>query len=91
MTLSRFSPETLDALALRVLDLAGMLREMAKTAREKDVRNFELNANKAHEWLSLLERWGLDAQHELAVEVAREMGARRAEAARPRSRKKAKR
>jgi len=91
MTLSRFSPETLDDLALRVLDLAGVLRAMAKTARDKDVQELQLNANKAREWLSQLEDWGRVAESELALEALRAEGKRRAEEARPRPRKKAKR
>jgi hypothetical protein len=91
MTLSRFSPETLDELALRVLDLAGVLRTMAKTARDKDVQDFQLNANKAREWLGQLEDWGRVAESELALEALRAAGKRRAEESRPRPRKKAKR
>jgi hypothetical protein len=91
MTLSRFSPETLDELALRVLDLAGVLRAMAKTARDKDVGDLQLNANKAREWLSQLEDWGRVAESELALEALRAEGKRRAEELRPRPRKKAKR
>lgn len=91
MTLSRFSPESLDDLALRVLDLAGVLRRMATTARENDIEQLQLNANKARQWLSELEEWGRTAENELALEALRAAGKRRAEEPRPRPRKKAKR
>ena len=91
MTLSAFPPESLDALALRVLDLAGVLRAMAKEARDHDLQGFQLNSKKAHEWLDQLEHWGAAAKGELQLELIREQGRRRAEAEKPRGKKKAKR
>jgi len=91
MTLSKFSPETLDDLALRVLDLAGVFRAMARQAEEENAQNFQLNANKAHEWLDQLEQWGARAATDLELECLREKGKRRAEPEKPRAKKKAKR
>jgi hypothetical protein len=79
MTLTPFTPETLDGLALRLLDLAAMLRDMANTTRDHDVSGFQLHVNKVNEWLAHLENWGHDGQAKLETLLIKQRGAQRAQ------------
>lgn len=97
MTLTAFPPDTLDQLALRILDVATLLRQMAHTTREKSIRDFQFHGNKAEEWLDRLELWAREADSRLGLEVQRQAGMRRgqigtaaptARTRKPRTRKK---
>lgn len=77
MTLVVFSPESLDELALRMLDLAANVRSMSHTSREHDVAGFQLHGNKVHEWLSHLEDWAHDGAGRLSATLLKQQGARR--------------
>lgn len=57
MTLEPYTPERLDALALRFFDISAKLREMSKTAREAGVEEIPLHDKKAIEWCDNLEIW----------------------------------
>ncbi len=81
MTLQPYSPEKLDRFALRLLDLAAMLRSMANTCRDQQVEDFTLHDKKASQWCSNLERWTHKVQSELEMQVIDARAARRAEAA----------
>ena len=83
MTLSNFPPEALDDLALRVLDIAATIREMAISSRENQLTGFQLHGNKVHEWLGRLEEWVLESTGRLDVEVAKLKGVRRGRALAP--------
>jgi hypothetical protein len=80
MTLTPFSPDALDALALRLLDLAGMVRGMANSSRENQLEGFELHANKVQEWLGQLEDWAHEGAAKLEHTLIRQRGMRRAQA-----------
>jgi hypothetical protein len=80
MTLTPHSPETLDALALRLLDAAGLLRRMATLSRENAVESFQLHGNKVQEWMNHLESWAYDGSARLDAQIMRERGARRGQA-----------
>jgi hypothetical protein len=80
MTLTPHSPETLDALALRLLDAAGLLRRMATLSRENTVESFQLHGNKVQEWMNHLEDWAYDGAARLDAQIMRERGARRGQA-----------
>ena len=78
MTLIPYKPEKLDELALRALDLAASLREMATKCRENDVPLAELHDRKALEWLGRLEEWAQKSSAELDMRIIGHRGARRA-------------
>jgi hypothetical protein len=83
MTLVPFPPETLDDLALRLLDVAAKVRQMSVASRENAVVEFELHGNKVREWLQHLEGWAHDGAARLETIVIRQRGARRARGAVP--------
>jgi len=85
MTLEAYSPERLDALALRVLDLCVHLRSAARTCREEHLPAVELHDRKALEWLEKLEQWALSTDAELHRRVQLARAARRAEEIKARS------
>ena len=61
MTLIPFPSADLDRLALRLLDLTGEVRRLARRTREQELDAVPLHANKIQEWLTKLESWSLDA------------------------------
>jgi hypothetical protein len=79
MTLASFPPEALDALALRLLDVAAMVRKMAVSSRENEVGDFQLHGNKVHEWLGHLEQWAHEGDGKLQTSLIRQRGVRRAQ------------
>jgi hypothetical protein len=81
MTLVPHSPATLDALALRLLDIAALVREMANSSRENQIESLQLHGNKAQEWMTRLEEWAHDGAARLERQVIRERGARRSRTA----------
>jgi hypothetical protein len=78
MTLQRYSPQKLDQFALRLLDLAGMMREMGNTAREHGIADLALHDKKAQEWCAKLEDWLHKAQADLDVRIRQARARRRA-------------
>jgi len=81
MTLQPYSPEKLDLLALRLLDLAALMRQMANQSREYQIEDLALHDKKAHEWCGSLERWAHKARAELQMKVIDVRASRRAQAA----------
>jgi hypothetical protein len=79
MTLTPYSPATLDALTLRLLDVAALVRNMANKSRENGVDSFALHGNKVQEWMGHLEEWAYDGAARLESQVMRERGARRSQ------------
>ena len=49
MTLQRYDPHKLDQFALRLFDLAAMMREMAATSREHGIADLAVHDKKALE------------------------------------------
>jgi hypothetical protein len=78
MTLERYDPNRLDALALRTLDVCARLRRLASTSREEQLPAVELHDRKALEWLEKLEEWAISAEAELHKRVQLGKGARHA-------------
>src|SRR4051812_48010851 len=78
MTLVPFTSEKLDALALRLLDIANVLRRMSNASRDYGVTGFELHAQKPDEWLGHLEDWVLEGEGKLATAINKQRGDRRA-------------
>jgi hypothetical protein len=78
MTLTPYSPEQIDQLALRLLDVAGMLRQMANRCRENDLEGYTLHDKKALEWYAALQRWAHKSAAELEMQIIDVRAARRA-------------
>lgn len=78
MTLVPFTPDKLDALALRLLDISNVLRRMSNASRDHSVTGFELHSQKPDEWLGHLEDWVLEAEGKLATAINKQRGDRRA-------------
>ncbi len=57
MTLQTYDPQQVDQLALRLLDLAAVVRQMANRSRENGIADFALHDKKALEWCAKLEQW----------------------------------
>ena len=78
MTLEPYTPDQLDQMALRVLDVCLRLRTMAHKSRSEEFERLPLHVKKALEWLGNLEQWAHKGESELDVAIARNRGARRA-------------
>lgn len=81
MTLKPYSAEMLDQFALRLLDLAALMRGMAQKSRENEMNNFAVHDKKAREWIENIERWALRSQADLDLAVIEERATRRASGA----------
>jgi hypothetical protein len=78
MTLEPYNPEMLDEFALRLLDLACLIREMSRQSREEPVEGFALHDKKAREWIANLERWARRSQADLEMKLIDARASRRA-------------
>lgn len=78
MTLTPYSPDKLDALSLRLLDLASVLRRMSRTSREHEIDDLTLHDRKVQQWCANLERWAHKASAELDLRVLETRTDRRA-------------
>ena len=80
MTLQQYGPERLDELALRMLDVAALFRDMARQQRQGDSNaTVGLHDRKLLEWLSSIEVWAEDARGRQQTEMIRKRGAERAQ------------
>lgn len=78
MTLTRFTPDELDDLTLRLLDLTCAVREMANSGREHGISRLVLHGGKIQTWLDHLEHWAQDSAGRLRLEIKKQQGATRA-------------
>jgi hypothetical protein len=78
MTLKPYSPEMLDQFALRLLDLACLVREMANRSRQYEITDFAVHDKKPNEWCHNLERWVRKSRAELEMKVVDARANRRA-------------
>ena len=83
MTLEAYSAEKLDRLALRVLDVACALRQMASESRDNAIDDMPLNDKKALEWLGKLEGWAHDGTARLGAAVLKRRSVQRGTVALP--------
>jgi hypothetical protein len=81
MTLQPYDPQKLDHLALRLLDLAAILREMANRGREQGITDLALHDKKALESCLKLEQWARKIRADLDVRILQEKAGRRGRAA----------
>jgi hypothetical protein len=78
MTLKPYDPEMLDQLALRLLDVAAIMREMAEKSRRQAIQGLALHDKKAWEWIGNLERWAHKSQADLDVRIVEARASQRA-------------
>jgi len=67
VTLKPYSPDQLDSLALRLLDLAAILRDMSHLCRDCNIMDFMLHDKKAQQWCDNLDRWVRKSHAELEM------------------------
>jgi hypothetical protein len=77
MTLQTYDPHKLDRFALRVLDLAGIVRQMARRSREHGIADLALHDKKALEWCAKLEQWAHKTRADLELKIIQQRGERR--------------
>ena len=77
MTLQTYDPQELDRFALRLLDLAAIVRQMANRSREQDIADLALHDKKALEWCGKLEQWARKTQADLDVRILQDKAERR--------------
>ena len=77
MTLKTYDPSQLDQFALRLLDMAAIMRRMANRSREHDVADFPLHDKKALEWCAKLEQWAHKTQADLEVKIIQDQAEHR--------------
>jgi hypothetical protein len=81
MTLQTYDPQKLDQLALRLLDLAAMTRQMANHTREYGITDLAMHDRKAIEWCAKLEQWAHKTQADLEVRILQDKAERRGRSA----------
>ena len=81
MTLQLYDPQKLDQFALRLLDLAAIVREMANRSRERGIADLALHDKKALESCVKLEQWAHKIRADLEVRILQEKAGRRGRAA----------
>ena len=77
MTLQTYDPQQLDQFALRLFDLAAIVREMANRSREHGIADLVLHDKKALEACAKLEQWAHKIQADLDVRILQEKAERR--------------
>lgn len=78
MTLQSYTSETFDDLAVRLGEISGKCRELAKQQRQSGLESIELNDRKLHEWIVHIEVWAQDASGRQQTQVVFHKGMQRA-------------
>jgi hypothetical protein len=78
MTLKPYDAQMLDDLALRVLDLAALLRRMAVRSREHRIQDLAIHDKKAREWIGNLERWARKSLADVEMRILEARAGQRA-------------
>jgi hypothetical protein len=81
MTLQPYSPDHLDQFALRILDLAAIIRQMANRSREHGIADLPMHDKKALEWCAKLEQWAHKTRADLEVRILQDAAERRGRSA----------
>jgi len=80
MVLEPYTPDQLDQIALRVLDVCTQIRDIARRSREQRLEQIPLHDKKALEWLGKLEEWAAKSQRDFDLAQFKQRGARAAAA-----------
>ncbi len=78
MTLEPYDADRLDQMALRVLDIAAAIRQMAGVLRLEPEIELAIHDRKSAEWLANLERWAAESQAKLEMARIKNRGVKRA-------------
>lgn len=81
MTLRTYDPSKLDKFALRLLDLASIVRQMSNLSREQGIEELPLHDKKALEWCAKLEQWAHKTRADLEVKILQDKAERRGRSA----------
>jgi len=81
MTLQDYDPKKLDQFALRLLDVAALIRQTANRSREHGVADLAVHDKKASEWCAKLEQWSHKTRADLEVKILQNTAERRGRAA----------
>ena len=79
MTLVPYDADRLDETALRILDIAAQIRQMASILRREPDVDLAIHDKKAAEWLAHLEHWAAESQAKLDLALIQQRGIKRAE------------
>ncbi len=74
MTLKAYDADRLDQLALRMLDLCGRVRDMARHSRDEGITGLHLHDRKTLEHLDAIEQWLFKAEAEVHAAALRQRG-----------------
>jgi hypothetical protein len=74
MTLKPYTPDRLDQLALRLLDLASRVRDISRACRDEGLNQLELHDRKALEHLDRVEEWLYKAEADQKVASVKNQG-----------------
>ena len=72
MTLQAYSPEKMEKLAFRLLDISAQLRSIAKDLRTHQLEDLKINDKKALLWCENLEIWAQKNRNNLDL-ILRQM------------------
>ncbi len=78
MTLKSYDAERWDQLALRLLDVACELRQLAEACRQEPDAELAIHDKKAREWLAELEQWTGECRTRMEIARLRQRGVRQA-------------
>ena len=78
MTIKHYDAAMLDELALRLYDIAGAVRGMARRTRENGLECLPIHDRKVLQWCGFIERWQHRTQAGLEVEIQAAKATRRA-------------
>ena len=78
MTLQPYDAQRLDDIALRLLDLAGSVRQLSALCRENDLSTVQIHDKKAQEWIAKLDDRARDADSRLQTALIRKKALERA-------------
>ncbi len=79
MTLESYDADKLDGMALRILDIAAIVRKMSAISRDNPELRFATHDKKALEWLASVEHWAHDSVARLEMALIKQRGAKRAQ------------
>jgi hypothetical protein len=81
LAISPYTPEQLDQVALRLLDICAKLRSIAQESRSQGSAEIPVHDKKALEWIGKLEQWAAKSQRDFELAQFRQRGAQAASTA----------
>ncbi len=78
MTLEPYDADRIDRLILRIMDLAGDLRQASLAKRADPKLDFAIHDKKALQWIGQLEAWAADCRARMEMSRIKRQGERKA-------------